>query len=640
MVRRLITSVAVAALLTILCVGVLAQYGPPNAPPNMPSGPPPPPPPPPTDYPQYNPNQDQSNQNQPPITPDQQYGGQQGGQQTYQHTPRDYQRSRQNAQQNTQQVGPRNPQSSKPKTTTKSGQSSPDANYLAPKPAEAAPAGENLSPTDLGAGHNWPMYRSDTGHTGTTDERLGFPLKLLWKYIADLTPNNPSSPAVADGVVYFCAGGRLYAVNVETGSLKWRYPAEETLTATIKSSPVIGEDLVYFGAGDGKLYAITKDSGELGWTFVTKGIMSSSPMLADGVIYVGSSDDHLYAVDAATGQLKWGGGFKTRDDVSSSPAVVDGLVYFLSNDMMLYAANALDGKAKWSVRVGNWSAASTPVVTENSVYLATGNMLQVFQAKSGRLKWSLKFSNDISTIPAVASGDVYFATRNGRLYAVTRAGKLKWPAPVELGSAAYGSPIVTEDAVIVGANRGTLAAFDPETGAPKWKYIVQPSALDYGKVRYVNLASSPVVSDGTLYVLADDGALHAFRADAPDSSPPGAVPLTPPRDYLMSGSPPIEIAAYVCDVGSGLQEDSLTMALDGQTVKHQFLPERGIIWYKTEVGQSIRPMADGVHTATVTAKDWAGNSNEVTWCFTVDNRIRKQSKTTAAAPGGGVATGQ
>lgn len=474
------------------------------------------------------------------------------------------------------------------------------------------------------------MFRSDTGHTGTTRERLNFPLKLVWKYVADLTPNNPSSPAVADGVVYFCTGGRLYAVNAETGSLKWRYPAEETLTATIKSSPLVGEDFVYFGAGDGKLYAVTKDAGTLAWSFATKGIMSSSPVISDGVVYVGSSDDHLYAVDAATGQPEWPGGFRTRDDVSSSPAAVDGLIYFLSNDMMLYAANELDGKPKWQVRVGNWSQASSPVVTENTVYIATGNTIQVFQAKSGRLKWGVKFSTDVTTVPAVANGDVYFACKNNKFYSLTRAGKLKWAQPADLGSSAYGSPIVAGDAVLIGANRGALAAYDTKTGEIKWKYMVQPSALEYGRVRYVNLACSPVVSNGTLYVLADDGALHAFRADAPDTTPPGVTPLTPPRDYLMPGTPPVEFAAYICDVGSGLREDSISMALDGQPVKHKFIPERGVVWYKTEVGQSVRPLADGLHSATVSVTDWAGNKAETTWCFTVNNRIRTASK--AAAP--------
>lgn len=478
------------------------------------------------------------------------------------------------------------------------------------------------------------MFRGDSAHTGMTEERLNFPLKLAWKFIADLATNNPSSPSVVDGVVYFCSGGRLYALNADTGTMRWRYPAEESLSATIKSSPVVGDDLVYFGAGDGKLYAVTKNDGNLAWIFATKGIMSSSPVLVDGVVYVGSSDDHLYAVNALSPELEWGGGFRTRDDVASSPAVADGIVYFVSNDMILYAAETLTGRLKWQIRIGNWSSAATPVISDNTLYIACGNTIQSFQAKSGRLKWAVKFSSDITTVPAVANGSIYLACKNGKAYALTSVGKLKWQAPAELGSAAHASPVVAGDTVIFGANRGTLAAYDTDTGALRWEYLVQPSSLDYGKVRYVNLASSPAVSNGALYVLADDGALHAFRYDSPDSTPPDVTPLVPPRDYLMPGAPPTEYAALLSDEGSGIREDTISMAVDGQTVEHGFVSERGMVWYRSEGGANARPLADGVHSATVSVSDWAGNKNQVTWHFTVNNLIRRP-KPAATVPEGG-----
>ena len=312
---------------------------------------------------------------------------------------------------------------------------------------------------------DWPMFKGDTAHTGYTEEQLTFPLKLAWKFPTEIIPNNPSSPAESDGVIYMCAGRRVYAINTETGSLKWRFPEEESLSAIIKSSPLVGEDLIYFGGGDGKLYAVTKDTGTLAWNFTTKGIMNSSPVLMDGVVYVGSSDDHLYALDAKTGAPIWPGGFRVRDDVSTSPAVVGGLVYFLSADMVLYAAHTAGGRGpKWAVRVGSWSRSSTPVVSENTVYLAAGNTMQAYQAKSGRLKWGVKFQTDITTVPAADPTGVYLACKNGKFYALNLAGKVKWEKPVELGASAYGSPIVAGNDVIVGTNKGFIYVLDKTTG--------------------------------------------------------------------------------------------------------------------------------------------------------------------------------
>ena len=499
---------------------------------------------------------------------------------------------------------------------------------LSPEGEITVPGVENVTAVLFGPGKNWTMFKGDAAHTGYTQELLTYPPKLAWKYLTELSTNNQSSPAVADGIVYFCSGRCLYAISADTGALKWRYPAVEPLSSAIKSSPLVGDDLIYFGGGDGKFYAITKETGTQAWSFASKGkgAFNSSPTLADGVIYIGSTDDTLYALDARTGQPKWPGGFRTRDDISCAPAVVGGLVYFLSNDMMLYAAHTSTGKIKWCDRVGASSGSSSPVVSDNTVYIAAGNVMQARQAKSGRLKWGVQISSDISTVPAVAGGAIYFGCKNGKVYALTSAGKLKWAKPVDMGAPIYGSPIVANDTVIIGNSKGLLMAIDVKTGQPKWTYKVQPSLLNFGRLKYVNIGAAPVVSNGTLYVLVDDGALHAFRCDVPDAIPPQASTVVPARDSLMPGAPPIQIAAIVSDQGSGVNMNTVTLLLDDQPVKHELIPERGIVWYKTPVTQPIDPLDDGLHTVTLQLSDWAGNKLETKWCFTVDNRIKRAVK--------------
>lgn len=494
-----------------------------------------------------------------------------------------------------------------------------------------APPTEKVLTTPTSPGRDWTMYKYDPAHTGYTVERLSFPLKLAWKHVTDMSADNPSSPAVKDGVVYFCSGRRLYAVNADTGSLRWRYPASESLTASIRSSPLVGDGLVYFGAGDGRLYAVTTEEGSLAWSLGTRRSISSSPVLVDGVIYVGSDSEELYALDARTGTMKWPGAFRTKDDIASSPAVADGLVYFFSSDTILYAAHTASGRIKWVKRVGTGSRHATPVVAENVVYLGAGNALYAFQAKSGRLKWAIPLSSDITTTPSAALGAVFFACKNGKLYALTNAGKLKWKAPVDIGAPAYGSPVIAGDTVIVTANKGIILAADVETGVVKWKYVAEPSALKGGKLKYVNLAAAPVVSNGTLYVLADDGALLAFRPDIPDSTPPQIVTVRPTRDFLTPGTPPIEISAIVKDTGSGIKYDTVTLTLDDEPVEHNVIPERGIIWYKTPRTQPVTNLPDGRHTASLLLTDWAGNKTYTEWSFVVDNRLRFPPKPTPAA---------
>lgn len=484
---------------------------------------------------------------------------------------------------------------------------------------------EDLVPSFPSSGAKWPMFKGNAAHTGYTEEQLTFPLKLAWRHVTERFLENPSSPAIADGVAYFCSNGRIYAVNVETGSLKWRYP-EESLTASIKTSPLIGDDLVYFAAGDGNLYAIDKETGTLKWTFRTKGGIVSSPVLVDGVIYIGATDNNLYALDAATGALKWPGGFRTGDDVLCSPAVAEGLVYFVSNDMVLYAAYTASGKLKWSVRIGNATRNSTPVVAENTVYVGGGVILHAFQAQSGRLRWAVNLPADITTVPAFANGTIYVGCRDGKVYALTSAGKLKWSAPPDLGAPIYGSPIVAGNTVIVGGRKGVLAAIDGTTGEIKWKYILGPTISETGSLIQVNIAAAPAVCDGTLYVVGDDGSLNAFRADAPDTTPPVVEAVKPSRDSVLPGMPPVEFAALVTDPGSGINPKSISMLLDGEAVDYKFAAERGIIWYKTVRQQPITPLKDGRHIVTLSLEDWSGNKTTEQWSFFVDNRLRLAPK--------------
>src|ERR1022692_2138535 len=57
-----------------------------------------------------------------------------------------------------------------------------------------------------------------------------------------------SSPAVSGGVVFVAStDGNLYAVDRESGTLKWKFAAKSRIT----SSPTVSEGLVYFGAYDG-----------------------------------------------------------------------------------------------------------------------------------------------------------------------------------------------------------------------------------------------------------------------------------------------------------------------------------------------------------------------------------------------------
>jgi outer membrane protein assembly factor BamB len=81
--------------------------------------------------------------------------------------------------------------------------------------------------------------------------------ELKWKFE---TKSPCRAPIFADGLVYFGTIGKLYAVDGKTGQMKWEI---ETSTKTmegkrknVSSSPAVADGVIYFLSDDGNFYAI------------------------------------------------------------------------------------------------------------------------------------------------------------------------------------------------------------------------------------------------------------------------------------------------------------------------------------------------------------------------------------------------
>ncbi|WP_404423530.1 S8 family serine peptidase [Nibricoccus sp. IMCC34717] len=121
---------------------------------------------------------------------------------------------------------------------------------------------------------------------------------LSWRYVVPASSSVSSSPAIANGRVYFGAyDGKVYALNAATGSLVWTYTTGDEIRG---SSPAVDTDgQISIGSYDGYLHVIKPD-GTLKQKYPTLGAIRSSPLLAFNYLWWGSSDGFAYA-DASTG---------------------------------------------------------------------------------------------------------------------------------------------------------------------------------------------------------------------------------------------------------------------------------------------------------------------------------------------------
>ena len=120
-----------------------------------------------------------------------------------------------------------------------------------------------------------------TGTYGLADTRV----------FGQFLPMN-ASPLVDGNDVYLTDGSSIVKLDLQANLFDWRFPTD----APISSSPVLAGGILYFGANDGKVYAVDARTGEGRWSFQTGGEVRSSPVVADGAIYVGSRDGFIYAL--------------------------------------------------------------------------------------------------------------------------------------------------------------------------------------------------------------------------------------------------------------------------------------------------------------------------------------------------------
>src|SRR5207248_197732 len=138
---------------------------------------------------------------------------------------------------------------------------------------------------------------------------------LTWRYSLAPGDQQYASAVVANRVVYSgSADGKLYALEADTGALRWRYDGAEP----IDSTPAIYNGRVFFGTNGGRVVALDEQGTSL-WNFAPGGAINASPVVSDDAVFVASSNGRLSALDPATGREIW---FRTTSDaITSSPAL-------------------------------------------------------------------------------------------------------------------------------------------------------------------------------------------------------------------------------------------------------------------------------------------------------------------------------
>ncbi len=311
----------------------------------------------------------------------------------------------------------------------------------------------------------------------------------------------------------------------------------------------------YVGTHGGRFVAVVSDgpgAGRLAFDTQLGGMVWGTAAIVAGRVYVGADDDVLYVLDAGNGAIvarhrlgrcegvRKPGPEGARCDVDGGPTVgfdgtlfvgADGLYRLRPSGEVIFhhpppperaphvfstplVTNdgvyvGTQGRGLWALRFDGtlrWSFAVAADVDGSPALDAAGRILvgaddgSVYAVTpDGRLAYRYRTDRDIRSAVAVSKdGHVYATSFDGRLHVLTPDGDLAWT--LSTGGPIMSSPVLDgDDVVYFGSQDDHLYAVHP-SGRVLW-------ALDLGADVDASVAISP---KGTLVVGADDGVLRGI----------------------------------------------------------------------------------------------------------------------------------
>ena len=310
----------------------------------------------------------------------------------------------------------------------------------------------------------------------------------------------PAVDPVTGVVVVGTRDGLLRALDPD-GTLLWTADAGGRFQAPAR----IDGDAVYVGSADGKLYALELATGKVRWRYDAQQEVGTTPVVAGDLVLAMTLQDTLVAVDARTGAWKWHHRRESKEGFTVHGAagvqVSGGLAVGAYSDGTIAALDLATGTVRWERKV----APSGDYVDVDGMRLAAGRLyaaaysgaVYALELETGRQLWELK-TPGASRI-ALGPGVVLAVTASQVLGLSPLDGTARWTLP--LNGAPAGDPLVVQGLAAVpngkamlwidAASGRLLRLFNPGTG------VSAAAAAQGGRVYVLSNAGHLVALDLT-----------------------------------------------------------------------------------------------------------------------------------------------
>ena len=331
-------------------------------------------------------------------------------------------------------------------------------------------------------------------------------------------------PMVAYNTVFSASrDGDVYAYDVLNGKEKWHSDLSDLehkrgffdskKSAMLSGGVTVGENKVFIGSENGKLYALDAKNGDLVWQRTVKGEIIAKPAVDSGMVVVNTVSGLTEAFNSTDGKQEW----VIEQEVpplslrgTSAPVIASGGVLIGSASGELKVFILASGQEGWTAQIGEASGSteldrvidvdSSAVIFGDKIYaIASRGNLSAIDLRSGRIIWKRQFSSYRSI--AIDGNNIFITDVKGHVYSLDRINGLEQWSQLSLTNRNVTGPVVMGNYVVVGDFEGYLHWLNKDTGEIVAQHNVDGSGV----------YATPVVVDGVLYAQSRDGDLEAIK---------------------------------------------------------------------------------------------------------------------------------
>lgn len=219
-----------------------------------------------------------------------------------------------------------------------------------------------------------------------------------------------TSPLLHAQRVYFGnTAGTFFCVSRDKGETIWTFELpNNTRRKGIRSSPAADGSSVVFGADDGAVYALDMESGTLRWRFDAGAPVLAPVAMSDGRVFVGTLAGQFHALDASTGHRAWSA--TPGSPIYAAASIGNNAVIVGTASGDLTAWDPTDGRVKWTRNLDAVISAAGAIAGD-ILYIGTlKKRLHAINIHDGGILWEEVVPGRIKTSPAIARGTLVVAT--------------------------------------------------------------------------------------------------------------------------------------------------------------------------------------------------------------------------------------